>query len=283
VSAGLLNPWLHNPSSFLPSYLGFVVIGGIAACQADRFMRWTHARSRWVYVGCGLAIAAGVAVFLLHVLWNRQPAWAASSTFQPAVVVESLAIAWTYLALGMAWQDRGTPARRLVRSGAEASFGVYLAHPLLLQGLLLLSATTGLSALGERAPGGLVTAVSMVLVVPVIYLTCAVFAELMRHTPLSLPLTGRSRRQAPEPRPCPPKDRDKRKAPTPETVASASVRTPESAVGGSRGAQNHRGTRRKKRRRRSRHQAAGPTRRRRHRRARDVHPFGVWSSVCLGR
>jgi peptidoglycan/LPS O-acetylase OafA/YrhL len=169
------------------------------------------------------------------------------------VVVESLAIAWTYLAVGMAWQDGGTPARRLVKSGAEASFGVYLAHPLLLQGLLLLSATTGLSALAERAPGGLITAVSLIIVVPLIYLTCAVFAELVRRTPLSLPLTGRSRRRPPEPRPCPTNDHDERRATTPTTVASASAETGGLTRGGSRGAKNHRSTHRKKRRRRRTH------------------------------
>jgi peptidoglycan/LPS O-acetylase OafA/YrhL len=267
VRAGPLNPWLRNPSSFLPSYLGFVIIGGIAACHAEQFLGWTYARSRWIHAGCGLTIAAGVAVFLLHVLRYRQPAWAASSVFQPVVVVESLAIAWTYLALGMAWQHGGTPARRLVRSGAEASFGVYLAHPLLLQGLLLLSATTGLSALAERAPDGLVTAVSIVLVVPLIYLTCAVLAELVRRTPLSLPLTGRSRRRAPEPRPCPTNDHHERHVPAPTTVVSASAETRESTSGGSPGAKNHRSTRRKKRRRRRTHQGAGPARRRRHRHA----------------
>jgi peptidoglycan/LPS O-acetylase OafA/YrhL len=265
VKAGLLSWWLHNPSSLLPSYLGFVIIGGIAACHTDRFLGWTRARSRWIYAGCGLAIAAGVAVFLVGVLWYRQPPWAVSSVFQPVVVVESLAIAWTYLALGMAWQDRGTPARRLVRSGAEASFGVYLAHPLLLQALLLISATTGLSGVAERAPEGLVTAVSMVLVVPLIYLTCAVFAELVRRTPLSLPLTGRSRRRAPQPRPRSTTDQEKRPAPATQTVVSALAGTPDSARAESAAPENHRGTRRKKRRRRRTHQGAGQARSRRRR------------------
>ena len=264
VKAGLLTSWLHNPSSLLPSYLGFVIIGGIAACHTDRFLGWTRSRSRWIYVGCGLAIAAGVAVFLVGVLRYRQPAWAVSSVFQPVVVVESLAIAWTFLALGMAWQDRGTPARRRVRSGAEASFGVYLAHPLLLQALLLLSATTGLSALAERAPEGLVTAVSVVLVVPLIYLTCAVFAELVRRTPLGLPLTGRSRR-ASEPRPRSTTDQEQRPVPATKTVVPALAGTPDSARADGRGAENHRGTRRKKRRRRRTGQRAGRARSRRRR------------------
>jgi peptidoglycan/LPS O-acetylase OafA/YrhL len=195
---GVLNGWVRNPNPFLPTYLGFVIIGGVAACHTDGLLAWTRARARWIYLGTGLAAAAGVAVLLVEVLVVGQPAWAVSSVFQPVVVIESLAIAWTYLAAGLAWQHRGARKGRLVRTAADASFGVYLAHPLLLQGLLLLSAYTGLSAVAEHAPPGLVTALSMTVVVPLIYLTCTVFAELVRRTPLSLPLTGRARRHVPE-------------------------------------------------------------------------------------
>ena len=265
VTAGPLSGWLHNPSPFLPSYLGFVIIGGIAACHTDGFLGWTHARARWIYAGCGVSIAVGVAVFLFHVLRDRQPAWAASSVFQPVVVTESLAIAWTYVALGEAWQSRGTPARRPVRASAEASFGVFLVHPLLLQGLLLLSATTGLSALAGRAPGGLVTAVSLVIVVPLIYLTCAVFAELIRRTPLSLPLTGRRRRHVPQPRPRRTNEHDAYPVPATTTVVSASAETDEPARSDNRSPNNHRLGRRKRHRRT--HQRTGQTRKRRHRHA----------------
>jgi peptidoglycan/LPS O-acetylase OafA/YrhL len=255
VTLGPLGGWLRNPGSFLPSYLGFVVIGGIAACHTDRFLGWTHGHARWIYAGCAVAIAAGVAVFLLQVLRYRQPAWATSSVFQPVVVAESLAIAWAYLALGLAWQHRGTPARRLVRASAEASFGVFLSHPLLLQGLLLLSAATGLSALAERAPDGLVTAASMLIVVPLIYLTCAVFSELVRRTPLSLPVIGRSRRGVPRPQPRPSDERDEQPVPDPRAAASASERigtSPRATGSGNRRAKSRRGTRRNRRRRRRR-------------------------------
>ena len=245
ASFGVLNGWVDNPGPYLPTYLGFVVIGAVAACHADRLLAWTRARARWIYLGTGLAVAAGVAVLLVQVLLVGQPAWAVSSVFQPVVVIESLAIAWTYLALGLAWQRRGTPRGRLVRVAAEASFGVYLAHPLLLQGLLLLSADTGLSAIAQRAPDALVTAVSVIVVVPLIYLACTVFAELVRRTPLSLSLTGRARRHAPEPVPCP--------SPAPERPHT-SAEPP--------GATKRRGGRRGKRRRRQAQRAAARSRRR---------------------
>jgi peptidoglycan/LPS O-acetylase OafA/YrhL len=132
-----------------------------------------------------------------------------------------MAIAWVFLALGLAWQHRHTPARRLVRAAADASFGVYLAHPLLLQGLLTLSAGTGLSALAGRSPRPLVTIASMIIVVPLLYLTSAILAEAARRTPLSLPLTGRTRRVS-QPWRAPPHEPDGQSVPAPITAVATS-------------------------------------------------------------
>jgi uncharacterized protein (TIGR03382 family) len=222
LTAGPLTGWLRDPSAFLPSYLGFVIAGGVAAQHTDAFFAWTRARARWIYAGCAVTVAVGVGVFLIQALRLRQAPVAASDVFQPVVVAESVAIAWTFLALGLAWQRRRRPARRLVRAASDASFGVYLAHPLLLQGLLTLSAAAGLSALARRAPGLLVTAVSMVIVVPLLYLTCAVLAEAARRTPVSLPLTGRTRRRAPQPGPNAPHESDGQTVPAPITVPAIS-------------------------------------------------------------
>jgi peptidoglycan/LPS O-acetylase OafA/YrhL len=222
MTAGPLTGWLRHPTAFLPSYLGFVIAGGAAAYHADAFLAWTRARARWIYAGCTVTVAAGIAVFLIQALRFRQAPVVASDVFQPVVVAESLAIAWTFLALGLAWQHRRTPGRRLVRAASDASFGVYLAHPLLLQGLLSLSAAAGLSALAGRAPGVLVTAVSIVIVVPLLYLACAVLAEAARRTPLSLPLTGRTQRRVPPPRPAPPHEPDGQPVPAPITVSTTS-------------------------------------------------------------
>jgi peptidoglycan/LPS O-acetylase OafA/YrhL len=195
---GPLTPWLRDPSPYLFSYLGFVIAGGVAAMNADAFLAWTRDRARWIYLACAVSVAAGVAVFLVQLWGLGQPPVIASSVFQPVVVVESITVAWTFLALGLAWQDRRTrdrrtQARRFVRAAADASFGVYLSHPLLLQGLFALSAATGLTAAAARLPEALVTAVAMVVVVPLVYLICAASADAVRRTPLSLPLTGRSR------------------------------------------------------------------------------------------
>ncbi|GAA2371222.1 acyltransferase [Dactylosporangium salmoneum] len=188
-------PGLADPSAYLPSYLGFVVAGGVAAWHAETLLRWTLERMWWVFAGCALAVAAGVAVFFVRASALGQPPVLASAVFQPVVVVESVAVAWAFLACGVAWQRRGAPGRRLVRSASDVSFGVYLAHPLLLQGLLAVCAASGLTAVAQRQPGPLVTAVAMA-VVPLIYLACWSAVAVALRTPLSLALTGRPRRGA---------------------------------------------------------------------------------------
>jgi peptidoglycan/LPS O-acetylase OafA/YrhL len=99
------------------------------------------------------------------------------------------------VALGLAWQDGGRPARHLFRTGAEASFGVYLAHPLLLQGIVALLVASGLETRASHLPDVAITAITLLVGVPVIYLTCAAVAAGLRRTPLSLPLTGHQRRR----------------------------------------------------------------------------------------
>jgi peptidoglycan/LPS O-acetylase OafA/YrhL len=191
----VLQRWQGDPNPVLASYLGFVVVGGIAAGHAETFFAFTRRHLRQVFLGTAIAVTSGVGWFFVQVAWLGRTTVAASEVFQPVVVLESFAVAWTFLALGLTWQDRRMPGRRAIRAAADASFGVYLAHPLLLQGLLAVSAATGLTAVAERLSGAVVTAVAMVVAVPLIYLTCVTAVASIRRTPLSLPLTGHGRRR----------------------------------------------------------------------------------------
>jgi peptidoglycan/LPS O-acetylase OafA/YrhL len=187
--------WAGGANALLVSYLGFVVAGGIAASHTETLFAWTRQHIRRVLLGAAIVVAGGVGWFFAQVQWLGRTTVAASAVFQPVVVLESFAVAWVFLALGLAWQHRGTPGRRWVRAAADASFGVYLAHPLVLQGFFALSVASGLTATAARQPGGVVTAVAMLLVVPLVYLTCVAAVASIRRTPLSLPLTGHARRR----------------------------------------------------------------------------------------
>jgi peptidoglycan/LPS O-acetylase OafA/YrhL len=191
--------WFGPPDAWLTSYLGFVLAGGIAAWHADTLVAWTRARMRWVFTGCLVTIGIGLAVYYGEVFIGGQNPLIASDVFQPVTVIESVGVAWAFLALGLRWQDRGRRAGKLVRAGADASFGIYLAHPLLIQGLFIGTSAIGLTSPAQQAPTVAVL-VEMVVFVPLLYLASGLLAVGLRHTPFSLALAGRDR---PRPKPAP--------------------------------------------------------------------------------
>ncbi len=183
--------WLGYPSPYLVSYLGFVVIGGVAAAHAPELLAWTEAHRRRVFALAAGSAAAGLAWFVVQVAVLGRDPGAAATVFQPVVVVESVAIAWAFLAAGTVWAARGRPGRRWMRAASDASFGVYLAHPLLLQSLL----TAGLGTLVTGWPQTLITLAAVVVVVPLVQLVCVGVIAALRRSALSLPLTGHPRRR----------------------------------------------------------------------------------------
>ncbi|MHB1615404.1 MAG: acyltransferase family protein [Actinomycetes bacterium] len=198
IPGGVLGSWLANPDEWLPSYLGYLLLGAVVAWHLSEVRSWI-AGHRSTVVAAGLAaLGAGVGIYLAQVEFAGANPVSASMVFQPVVVVESVAVAGLFLLAGLRWEGAGTPWRRVVVLAADASFGVYLAHPLLLQGLLDLEHATGLTAVAARWPAGLLLGVLVGIVVPLVYAACVLAAELVRRTPASLPLTGRSRRR-PEP------------------------------------------------------------------------------------
>jgi peptidoglycan/LPS O-acetylase OafA/YrhL len=168
-----------------------VVIGGVAAAHAEELLAWTHEHARRVFVLAAGSAALALAWFAVQVALRGRDPGAAAGVFQPVVVVESVAIAWAFLAAGTIWAARGRPGRAFVQKASDASFGVYLAHPLLLQGLLL----AGLGTVVSGWPRTLITLAAVLIVVPLVQLACTVAVAAVRRTPLSLPLTGHPRRR----------------------------------------------------------------------------------------
>lgn len=202
-SVGPFTWLLRPPDAWLTSYLGFVIAGGVAAWHAQTLADWTRKRMSWVFTAAAATIVAGLAVYFGEVLLGGQNPLVASDVFQPVVVIESVGVAWAFLALGLRWQDRGRRAGRLIHAGADASFGIYLAHPLLIQGLFMLTSAVGVTALAQRDPTVAVL-VEMVVFVPLLYLASGLLAAGFRRTPFSLLLAGRARLR---PRPVPVTDR----------------------------------------------------------------------------
>jgi peptidoglycan/LPS O-acetylase OafA/YrhL len=194
----LLAGWFAHPDALLPSYLLYLVAGGVAAMHLDELRGWVREHGRISALIAVGGLAAGVGSYLVdHYLVGMTPA-AASEVFQPMVAVTAAGAVVGLYAVGLRWADRGA-ARRLqrpVKIASDASFGVYLAHPLLLQGGLLLAAPLVRAALAGSVPSGLVVALDLLVVVPVLFVVTGLLVRRLRYSRASLFLAGRPRLSA---------------------------------------------------------------------------------------
>lgn len=198
VRTGPLAGWLNGAGLgiWLESYALYIVAGALAGWHFEQLCAFTrrHARVTTVAVVAGIGVAAGVGVYLVEIYAGGATPGAASAVFQPVVAVEALAFGWALLAAGLLWSDRGARHRGFFAAGSASSFGIYLAHPLVLQGVLALASATGVLAVVRSAPSGLEVLVLLSIAVPMIYSASWMIASAARRTPLSLMLTGREYR-----------------------------------------------------------------------------------------
>jgi peptidoglycan/LPS O-acetylase OafA/YrhL len=194
VTTGLIGEWFRNPDPLLPSYLFYVLAGAIAGWHFDRFAAFTRRHLTAARVVFLAGLLAGVGSYVAEVYFGGQDPTAASAVFQPVVVVESGAFAWALFAAGLTWADAGGRHRRLVSAGADSSFGIYLVHPLVLQGAVALAGATGILAAIRGAQAAAQLAAFLVVGVPLIYGVSWALTILTRRTPLSMVLTGRQRK-----------------------------------------------------------------------------------------
>ena len=120
----------------------YVVAGAIAGWHFEQLCAFTrrHLRHRPARSRCGgRRRGRGHRHLPDRDLRLRRDAANASAVFQPIVILEALAFGWALLGAGLLWSDRGAPHRKFAAAGSASSFGIYLAHPLVLQGLLLVA------------------------------------------------------------------------------------------------------------------------------------------------
>jgi len=186
---------------WISTYVLYVVAGALAGWHFEKLCAFTRrhlAGGGRVAAVAAVGVAAGIGVFLIETLVFGATPNNASAVFQPVVIFEALAFGWALLGLGLLWSDRGAPARKFCAAGSASSFGIYLAHPLVLQVLLLIAGASFFGAhdglIGDlhRLPHSSIEVVILLFVaVPLIYAISWVIASAVRRTPLSLPLTGR--------------------------------------------------------------------------------------------
>jgi poly(3-hydroxybutyrate) depolymerase/surface polysaccharide O-acyltransferase-like enzyme len=191
---------------WIDTYVLYVVAGALAGWHFEQLCAFTrrHLRSGWrVALVAAAGVAAGIGVYLTEIeVFGATPA-NASAVFQPVVIFEALAFGWALLGAGLLWSasvssNSGAPGRKFAAAGSASSFGIYLAHPLVLQVLLLIvgshyfGANGGLVGWLHRLPhSSLEVLILLLLAVPLIYACAWVIASAVRRTPVSLFLTGR--------------------------------------------------------------------------------------------
>lgn len=184
--------WLHDAQwlyggSLVVSYQFFLVLGGVVAMHLDEVDAWIRGHTGVVV---GAVVVTGVAAEAWYqITVPTVGAIIATDVFQPVMIPWVVAVVAAFWALGAAWSDRraGGPASRFVERASDRAFGVFLVHPVILWALTF-GAPDSVAAL-LPAPWSSVA----------VYLAAVVgsllIVEVLRLTPLSLPLTGKRRSQ----------------------------------------------------------------------------------------
>jgi peptidoglycan/LPS O-acetylase OafA/YrhL len=192
---GVLGAWLSHPDSWVFSYQLYVLGGALAALHFEEVTRWVRQRSSAIAGAAAAAAGLGLASYLFDVQRGVSPGRAAE-VFQPALTIESICAVVALYAVGLWVTERASSARlRFMERSSDVSFGVYLAHPLVLQLLWSAAGAFGLVAALDSLPGVVLVPLVLVTMVPTAYLLTAAAVHAARRTPASLALTGRARRR----------------------------------------------------------------------------------------
>ncbi|MHA6803681.1 acyltransferase [Salinifilum ghardaiensis] len=184
---GLWTPVLdEHIDVMLPAYQLYALVGMLTAWHFDAIHAWVRRHGRIV-----LAALAGTALLAQACYWtvvaHGMSPLRAGTVFQPWLVPYFLTVLATLYAVGSWWAAHRRPgdrASRVITYASERSFGIFLAHPLVLDALLApfraLAATIGPLA-------------SLALLYLATIAGTALLTELLRHLPGSRALTGRAR------------------------------------------------------------------------------------------
>ena len=175
--------WLFQHSyELLPTYAMYVLAGCYAAVHLDRIQSFVRRRPRtvmWV-----AALSAGLALLCYAAQLPFMAPRMADQVVQPAMTFSCVAAAIATYMAGTRWAEGRRRHQRTIEVLSDASFGIYLAHPLVLQ---LLLDYGGFANQGQRlAP---VAATVLAYVITAVGATAISLAA--RQTPLSLALSGR--------------------------------------------------------------------------------------------
>ena len=180
--------WAQNlwtsPHQLVLTYQFYLVLGAVTAWHYDRVVAWVRGAPRAVAALVGVALVLDLGVYAAQVRAGTGPLEAAEP-LQPVFALWGPAAALGLLAIGLHHTRQPGPLSAAVREAARISFGVYLAHP------LVLTATLTLFGLPHGA-SGLPVPVAFAIAWGCTTLGSVVLVELLSRTPLAVAFTGRA-------------------------------------------------------------------------------------------
>ena len=174
--------FFQHAYELLPTYAIYVLGGCYAAAHLDTVKRLFETKNRQMLAVALAAAAAAIGVYAAQLPFMAPRV--ANDVLQPGMALSCLGATIAVYAIGSRWA-RG-PRRRqgLIETLSDASFGVYLSHPFVLQ---LLLDYGGFGNGHQVMPAGVAT----VLAFFISAVGGTAISLIFRRTPLSLILTGR--------------------------------------------------------------------------------------------
>ncbi|MCT2582589.1 acyltransferase [Actinophytocola gossypii] len=183
--------WLLWGRSFtlLPMYIGFAILGALAAVHYERMHAWVTSHLRLLGAVASLGLMATGVIFYVRVYELDTPPRRAAMAMHPAQVVPALAMILALYVVGTMWLARrrdDDPLARFVDAGSVRAFGVYACHPLAIWLLGQWFTPTLLAEIPYNV-------VRVPIVVLAVYVTSVVLVELMLRSPFAKQLVARDR------------------------------------------------------------------------------------------
>ena len=177
--------WFHS-YELLPSYSMYVLAGCYAAVHLDRIQQVVATRTRSLLTVAALCAAAAIGFYALQLPFMTPRL--ANQVLQPAMTFSCVAAVIAVYVVGARWAAGRRRHQRAIEVLSDASFGVYLAHPLVLQ---LLTDYAGFGNTDQALPPVVATLLGYLITAA----GATALSLLARRTPLSLALAGRPWRE----------------------------------------------------------------------------------------
>lgn len=126
----------------LPFYQFWIVLGALGALYLTQVRAFVVRHGRWIVLGTVVGLGLLWLRYFLAVWVEHQSTAYATEVFQPSMVPYAAAVALFLYWLGVTWAGaqpgaQPTHGRRAWSLLSDASFGIYLVHPLILDAALL--------------------------------------------------------------------------------------------------------------------------------------------------